>query len=405
MKRWGILALIVIVLVVVIGGLKAFGIYQMIQGFKAQGIPKQTVSTAKVVEQDWKPTLTAIGNLRAVRGADLANELAGVVDDIHFQSGQEIKAGALLVQLRNGDDVARLEALKASADLAQTIANRDKQQLDAQAISQATYDTSAANLKTAKAQVAEQQALVDKKTIRAPFAGQLGIRAIDAGQYLAPGTKIVTLQQLDPIYVDFTLPQQALAQIAVGQTVSARSDTYPDLVFKGEISAIDPIVDTDTRNVQVRATVKNPKHQLLPGMYASVSVEVGQSQPYITLPQSAIAFNPYGETVFVITTAAKLKAEQDAKRKQAAAASGAEQENKKGGGAAAPEPEGDMLVAKQIFVTVGPTRGDQIAILKGLKVGDEIVTSGQMKLKTGTAVNIDNTVQPQNDIDPRPTEE
>jgi len=402
MKRWGILALIVIALVVVIGGIKAFGVYQMVQGFKAQGVPKQTISTAKVATEDWKPTLTAIGSLRAVRGADLANELAGVVDDIRFQSGDEVKAGTLLVQLRNADDIARLDALKASADLAQTIVDRDQQQLAAHAISQAAYDKSVADLKTAKAQAAEQQALIDKKSIRAPFAGQLGIRAVDVGQYLAPGTKIVTLQQLDPIFVDFTLPQQALAQVAVGQTVSAHSDTYPDLVFNGEISAIDPKVDTDTRNVQVRATLKNPKRQLLPGMYANVTIEVGKPQPYITLPQAAIAFNPYGETVFVITTAAKLKAEQDEKRKQMQSLTAQTQDDK---GSGEPQLPGDTLVAKQVFVTVGPTRGDQIAILKGLNVGDEVVTSGQLKLKSGTPVNIDNTVQPQNDIDPHPTEE
>ncbi|MFT4046217.1 MAG: efflux RND transporter periplasmic adaptor subunit [Solimonas sp.] len=404
MKRWGILALIVIALVVVIGGIKAFGVYQMIQGFKAKGVPKQTISTTKAAEQQWRPTLSAIGSLHAVRGADLANEVAGVIDEIRFQSGDEVKAGALLAQLRNADDVAKLDALKASADLAQTIADRDKAQLDAQAISRTTYDTSAANLKTARAQVAEQQALVDKKAIRAPFAGQLGIRAVDPGQYIAAGTKIVTLQQLDPIYIDFTLPQQALAQIAVGQTVSARSDAWPDLEFKGEISAIDPKVDADTRNVQVRATVKNPKRQLLPGMYASVTIEVGQPQSYITLPQAAIAFNPYGETVFVITTAARLKAEQEEKHKQMQGLT-AQTQDGRSGASGEPELPGDAQVAKQIFVTVGPTRGDQIAILKGLKAGDEVVTSGQLKLKSGTPVNIDNTVQPQNDIDPRPTEE
>ncbi|WP_028008595.1 efflux RND transporter periplasmic adaptor subunit [Solimonas flava] len=401
MKRWGTLLLVVVALVVVVAGVWGAKMYMTVQGFKAMGIQKQTISTIKAGEQPWRQTLTAIGSLRAVRGADLSNEVAGIVEDIHFQSGQEVKAGTLLVQLRAADDIAKLASLKASAELAQTIAERDRQQLDAQAISQASYDTSAANLKTAKAQLAEQQALVDKKSIRAPFAGQLGIRAVDPGQYVAPGAKIVTLQQLDPIYVDFTLPQQALAQIAVGQVVSARSDTYPDLEFKGEISAIDPKVDTDTRNVQVRATLKNPKRQLLPGMYANVTINIGEPQNYLTLPQTAITFNPYGETVFVITTADQLKAEQAERARKM----GSEEGDAAAAANGMPQPTGDMPVAKQVFVTVGPTRGDQIAILKGLKAGDEVVTSGQLKLKTGTAVTIDNKVQPLNEADPRPTEE
>jgi len=405
MKRWVILALIVIGLVVVLGGLKFLGVYQMLQGFKAQSAIKPTVSTAKATREQWQPTLTAIGSLHAVRGADLANEVAGVVDSIHFQSGEEVKAGALLVQLRNADDLARLEALKASADLAQTVANRDKQQLEAQAISQAAYDASAANLKSALAQLAEQQALVDKKAIRAPFSGRLGIRAVDPGQYIAPGTKIVTLQQLDPIYVDFTLPQQALAQIAVGQKVKARSDTYPDLEFVGEISALDPKVDVETRNVQVRATLKNPERKLLPGMYAKIVIDVGEPVAHITLPQAAIAFNPYGETVYVITTAGKLKAEQREKKKKMQALTVQSKKEEEANTADEAELPPDTLVAKQVFVTVGPTRGDQIAILKGLNEGDEVVTGGQMKVKTGVAVNIDNSVPPQNDIDPRPTEE
>lgn len=404
MKRWGILALIVIALVLVIGGIKAWSVYSMIQGFKAQGVPKQTISTAKAVYEEWRPTLTAIGSLHAVRGADLSPELAGIVDAIRFESGADAKAGDVLVQLRAADDEARLEALRASADLARIVYERDKAQLESRAISQAALDTSAANLKTARAQLAEQEALVAKKTVRAPFAGRLGIRAVDPGQYVAPGTKIVTLQQLDPIYVDFTLPQQALAQIALGQTVSAHSDTYPDLQFGGTITALDPKVDADTRNVSVRATLKNPEHKLLPGMYASITIEIGEPQRYLTLPQNAITFNPYGETVFVVTTAEKLKAEMAEKAKR----SGTPDPNdgkKEGGGFAPPQPEGAQLVSKQVFVTVGPTRGDQIAILKGVAEGDEVVTSGQLKLKNGTAIVVDNSVQPLNDPNPKPTEE
>jgi membrane fusion protein (multidrug efflux system) len=400
MKRWGVLALIVIALVVVIGGIKAWSVYSMIQGFKAKGVPTQTVSAIKAAVEQWRPTVDAIGSLRAVHGADLSAEVAGIVDEIRFQSGDEAKAGQVLATLRNADDVARLESLRANAALAESDYQRDKGQFEVHAISQAALDASAAKLKSINAQVAEQQALVNKKTIRAPFAGQLGIRSVDPGQYLAPGTKLVTLQQLDPIYVDFTLSQQALSQVSAGQPVHVHSDTYPDQTFAGQILAIDPKVDVDTRTVQVRATLKNPKHLLMPGMYADVTIDIGEPNAYITLPQAAIAFNPYGETVYVITTAAKLKAEQDAKRKQSGGIA-VEQDKNSG----APEPEGDALVAKQIFVTVGPTRGDQIAILKGLQPGEQVVTSGQLKLKTGTAVRIDNSVQPRNDPNPRPTEE
>ena len=409
MKRalpWLIMIAIVVAIVAVLGGTKAFQIFSMIQGFKAQGVPKQTVSSMKVGFDEWRPQLTAVGSLRAERGADLSSEVAGIVDAIQFKSGDDVKAGQMLLQLRSADDVAHLESLKANAALAEITYNRDKAQFEAQAISQAVLDTDAANLRSAKAQVAEQQALVDKKFVRAPFAGHLGIRAVDLGQYLAPGTKMVTLQQLDPIYVDFSMPQQDLSQIAIGQKVTALSDTYPDLKFEGMIAAIDPQVDTDTRNVQVRATLKNPEHKLLPGMYANVTIEVGQPTRYLTLPQNAITFNPYGETVFLVSTAGKLQAEQDAKLKAEGQQTAHDKQTAKdAGAAAAPATDANQLVSKQVFVTVGPIRGDQIAILKGLNQGDEIVTSGQLKLKTGTAIEINNKVQPTNDPNPQPSEQ
>ena len=409
MKRarpWLIMIAIVIAIILVVGGTWGFHLYNMIQGFKAQGVPKQTVSSMKVGFDEWRPQLTAVGSLRAERGADLSSEVAGIVDAIQFKSGDDVKAGQMLLQLRSADDVAHLESLKANAALAEITYNRDKAQFEAQAISQAVLDTDAANLRSAKAQVAEQQALVDKKFVRAPFAGHLGIRAVDLGQYVAPGTKMVTLQQLDPIYVDFSMPQQDLSQIAIGQKVTALSDTYPDLKFEGMIAAIDPQVDTDTRNVQVRATLKNPEHKLLPGMYANVTIEVGQPTRYLTLPQNAITFNPYGETVFLVSTAGKLQAEQDAKLKAEGQQTAHDKQTAKdAGAAAAPATDANQLVSKQVFVTVGPIRGDQIAILKGLNQGDEIVTSGQLKLKTGTAIEINNKVQPTNDPNPQPSEQ
>jgi membrane fusion protein (multidrug efflux system) len=393
-KAWFIVIALVLGLVLVLGGIKAYNIYTMIQGYKAMGVPKQTVSSIKAGTLEWRPQISAVGSLRAERGADLSAEVAGIVDAIQFNSGDDVVAGQLLLQLRAADDLAHLESLKANATLAETTYNRDKAQFLAEAVSQATVDSDAANLRSAKAQVSEQQALVDKKSVRAPFAGHLGIRAVDLGQFLSAGTKIVTLQQLDPIFVDFYVPQQTLAQIAIGQAISAVSDTYPDLGFSGEIAAIEPQVDADTRNVQVRARLKNPEHKLLPGMFAKVTIDTGDPQRYLTLPQNAITFNPYGEAVFIVTTAGKLKQDRSAGQDGKAAA-------------AAAEPAGDpqQLVVKQVFVTVGPTRGDQIAILKGIDEGQEVVTSGQLKLKTGTPIVINNTVQPANDPDPKPMEQ
>ncbi|TXH06064.1 MAG: efflux RND transporter periplasmic adaptor subunit [Nevskiaceae bacterium] len=396
MKRWTTMILLVLLIVAVVGGIWGYNTYKMVQGFKAMGVPKQTVSTIKAAEQEWQPQIAAVGTLRAVRGADVSAEVAGIVEELHFNSGGEIKQGDLLLTLRAADDVARLNALQATADLAEVNYKRDEAQFAAQAISQAQLDASAANLKTAKAQVAEQKALVAKKFVLAPFSGTLGVRAVDVGQYLQPGSKIVTLQTLDPIYVDFFLPQQNLSQLSVGQKLSATTDAYPGLSFDGEISVIDAKVDADTRNVQVRATLKNPQHKLLPGMYANVSILSGSQQRYLTIPQNAVTFNPYGETVFVVVPEDQFKAEQAAKAQ-------ADGTNPPADGAQPGDPK--LLVSKQVFVTVGPARGDQVAILKGLKAGDEVVTSGQLKLKSGTAVEINNKVQPLNESNPKPADQ
>jgi membrane fusion protein, multidrug efflux system len=387
MKRWLILIGVVVGLVLLIGGVKGYGVYKMFQGFAAQGPPKFTVSTTKAEFQDWLPRLSAVGTLRAERGADLSSEVAGTVDTIEFKSGDYVRKGQLLLRLRSADDLAHLESLKANAALAQTNFERDKAQFEAEAISQAVLDTDAANLRSARAQVAEQQALLDKKYVRAPFAGQIGIRAVDLGQYLAAGTKIVTLQQLDPIFVDFSLPQQSLSQIHVGQKLNVLTDSFPGKDFSGELSALDPQIDTDTRNLHVRAALKNPDHQLLPGMYANVSIELGAPTRYLTLPQTAVAYNPYGATVYIVVPQPPDSSKDKHAPVNVASA------------AAAP------LAAKQVFVTTGDTRGDQVAILKGINEGDEVVTTGQLKLKNGALVNVNNSVQPSDDPNPKPQEQ
>jgi membrane fusion protein (multidrug efflux system) len=310
---------------------------------------------------------------------DVTTEVAGLVRSINFKSGDEVKAGQVLAQLNADSDIAQLHSLEAAAELASTVYERDKAQLAAEVISKAQVDTDAGDLKSKRAQVAQQQAVVEKKTLRAPFAGKLGISIVNPGQYLNPADKLVTLQTIDPIFVDFYLPQQQLPQVAIGQTVTLTTDTYKGIPFAGKINAINPKIDTNTRNVQVEATIPNSKRQLLPGMFANVRVNSGEENRYITLPQTAITFNPYGDTVFVVKPSDKK-----------------EDKDEKGNA---------RLLAQQVFVTTGPTRGDQVAILKGIEPGTEVVTSGQVKLKSGTPLIVDNKVQPSNSPNPKPQEQ
>jgi membrane fusion protein (multidrug efflux system) len=363
---------------VVFGGVFGFQIFKntMIKKFmSAMPQPPQTVSTVTAAIQEWQLQIEAVGSLRAVNGADLAFEVSGIVKELHFKSGDDVAAGDILLTLRADDDMAKLEALKATAALSEIVHQRDQEQFKIKAVSQATLDTDAANLKNAKAQVAEQQAVVDKKTLRAPFAGHLGVRVVDIGQYISAGTTVVTLQALDPIYADFFLPQQALNQIRLEQVVTIKIDTYPNGDFAGTITAINPKVDPATRNVQVRATLKNPDRLLLPGMYASVNVAAGGKQRYITLPQTAVTYNPYGETVYIVDDKGK-------------------------------DPQGQaQLIARQIFVTAGLKRGDQVAILSGVEEGQTVVTAGQMKLRNGSALVIDNAIRPTADANPTPIDQ
>jgi len=380
MKKRMFIMLIAVGLLV--GGLVGFNVFKgiMMQKYMGKGgLPPATVSSMKADYQVWQPQLSAVGTLRAVRGVDVTTEVAGLVRTIEFKAGDEVKSGQVLAQLNADSDIALLHSLQAAADLASTIYERDKQQLAAEVISKAQVDTDAGDLKSKQAQVAQQQAFVDKKTLRAPFAGKLGISTVNPGQYLNPADKLVTLQTLDPIYVDFFLPQQQIPQVAIGQAVTLTSDTYPGISFTGKINAINAKIDTNTRNVQVEATMPNVKRQLLPGMFADVRVNSGEENRYLTLPQTSITFNPYGNTVFLVKASDK-----------------AEDKDEKGNA---------KLLAQQVFVTTGPRRGDQVAILKGIEPGAQVVTSGQVKLKNGTPLIIDNKVQPANSPDPKPQEQ
>ncbi len=370
-RRGIIIGAVVLVLMVGIFGFNLVKAHFIGLALAQNASPKQTVATATVKFDDWQPQINAVGTLRAVRGVDVTTEVAGLVRSIEFHSGQQIAGGATLVRLNADSDLAQQQALAAAADLAEVVYKRDQEQFKAQAISQAQLDADAADLKSKRAQEAAQAALVAKKTLRAPFAGQLGITTLNPGQYLNAGDKVVTLQQLDPILVDFRLPQQSLARIAVGQSVALTADTWPGVSFPGHITAVNPLVDSATRNVQVEASVDNHARQLVPGMFGHLQVAAGALVHALTLPQSAVTYNPYGATVFIVI--------------------------------ADPANKGGQTV-KQTFVTLGDTRGDQVQALSGVKQGDVVVAAGQLKIKNGTPVAIDNSVKPSNDSNPLPQE-
>jgi len=351
---------------------KMFMIKYFVSGM---GLPPATVSTMVVATSEWQPKLTSVGNVRAFRGVELSTEIGGLVLTVPIKSGQDVKEGDLLIKLNDASDVAQLKSLKAMADLAKVINERDSQQLAIQAISKNVFDTSAADAKSKSAQVESQIALVAKKNLKAPFSGRVGIVSINPGQYVNPGDKLLTLQTLDPIFVDFNLPQNNAEQIQVGQKVVVTTDAFKDASFTGKITAVSPKVDTNTRNIQVEAQVANPDKKIFPGMFANVNIQVGEQVKLLTLPQTAVTYNPYGSTVFV----AKPTGKKDKQGKPA-------------------------LEAQQVFVTTGATRGDQVAILKGVEEGATVVTSGQLKLKNGTPLIINNKVQPANSADPKPQE-
>jgi membrane fusion protein (multidrug efflux system) len=352
--------------------LKTFMIKHFIAGM---GLPPATVSTMVVETTAWQPKLSSVGNVRAFRGVDLSTEIGGLVQTVPIKSGMDVKEGDLLIKLNDASDVAQLNSLKALADLAKVINERDRQQLEIQAISKNVFDTSKADAKSKQAQVEQQTALVAKKNLKAPFSGRVGIVMINPGQFVNPGDKLLTLQTLDPIFVDFNLPQSNAEQIQVGQEIVVTTDAFKGSSFTGKVTAVSPKVDTNTRNIQIEAQLANPDKKILPGMFANVNIKLGDEVKMLTLPQTAVTYNPYGSTVFI----AKPTGKKDKQGKPA-------------------------FEAQQVFVTTGPTRGDQVAILKGVEEGATVVTSGQLKLKNGTPLIVNNKVLPSNSPNPQPQE-
>jgi membrane fusion protein, multidrug efflux system len=353
-----------------------FGQYMAGQAALQSHVPPQTVTTMKVTKNLWQPEQISVGSLRAARGADLAFDVAGIVSTVAVRSGEEVKQGQLLVQLNADDIVAQRRQLEANAALLKTNLERARQQLTYKGISQAEFDSNEAAYKAAQAGVNQQQALIEKRELRAPFSGRVGIVSLNPGSYVNSGDAIVTLQQVDPVFVDLNVPQDKLAEVEAGQSVILTLSAFADHPFLGTVTAISPKLDEATRNIQVEASVPNPEKLLKPGMYANVAIQIGQQKEYLTLPQTAITFNPYGETVFLV----KMSGKKDAQSKL------------------------DQPVAQSVFVTTGPKRGDQISVLSGIKEGDEVVTTGQLKIKNGTPLIIDGDTKPPNEAAPTPQE-
>lgn len=365
------LAIMLGILVLVFGYL--IGMRMVVAHYMANMKQITTVSTTHARPTLWQTQLTAVGTLHAIDGADLSSEVAGIVTKIGFTPDQDIKAGTLLVQLRDDSDRATLAANRASAEQALRTYKRYAELIKTNAISQANYDQALASMLSTKAAVEAQAAVVDKKAIRAPFDGRVGIRRVDIGQYVGAGTTVVTLQRLDPIYVDFQIAQQEVPNVKVGDRVQVTSDTFPGRIFTGTVKATDPVVETATRTVRVRAEIANPGKLLLPGMFANVTIDIGSPQRPLTLPQTAITYNTYGNVVFV-TQMSKVDGKE-------------------------------QLVAQQRFVITGEARGDQVIVLSGVTTADNVISAGANKLKNGSLITVNNKVTLPNDANPHPKEQ
>jgi membrane fusion protein (multidrug efflux system) len=359
------LLLVFLILAALVGGLAYMKFEQVTAQIAefSQPAPPSAVSEVRVGSERWQPQLNAIGNVRAVQGVMVNNEVPGQVQAILFESGDRVSAGQPLVQLDTTVDEADLAGLLASLELAQIKIERNTKLLADRAVSQGDFDEISAELSRARAAVAAKRALIDKKTIRAPFDGILGIRQVDIGQYLSEGSAIVALESLDPVFVDYKLPERHLAKLSVEQPVQARVAAYPEQVFDGRIQAISPAVDQATRNVQVRAQLPNPDDRLRPGMFVKVATLLPARERVLTLPRRAVAFNTYGDSVFLI-------------REEAAADNGG-----------APPAEPKLTVTRK-QITTGDVRGDLVEIVDGLDEGDRVVLAGHQKLRNGAEVRI-----------------
>lgn len=352
-------ALIVFLSLLLFGGLFGWKFLQIKKAIETVPIPPPpVVALAKVIRNDWENYLSGVGSLMPVAGVEVSSEVAGKIKTIHFESGQAVKRGQLLLELDTSTDLAELKGLEAALQLERVKFNRSQQLVARNFIAKSDYDLNKATLDAAKAAVDAKKAVIEKMRITAPFSGQLGIRRVNVGQYLAPGDAIVPLQQVQPIYVDFTLPEQQLANLAEGQPVSLAVQAYPGKFFTGRISAMNTGIDESSRAVKIRASLENKENLLRPGMFADVQVRLKDNKLALTIPDTAISYNPYGNSVFLIESTKK----------------------------------GHKVQLRQ--VVTGETRAGRIEIVKGLSENDQVVSAGQVKLRNGMAVVLDKQPAP-----------
>ena len=372
-KRMIAMLVLMIALIAGLAFIKFRQFQAMAAQFAAMQPPPEAVTTIVAQREEWPATISSIGTVAAVQGVTVSADLPGIVDRIAFDSGKPVKEGDVLVELDTRQEQAQLAAAEAQLELSRLTFERMQGLVEHDAVSRAEFDTAAAAFKQAEARIREIRATLERTIIRAPFGGVLGIRAVNLGQYLTGGDAVVPLQSLDPIYVNFGIPQQDASQMRLGRTVRITAGDLANVQFSGRISALDSVVDEATRNVRVQATLGNPGGKLRPGMFVQAQVMLGASQPVIALPGSAISYAPYGDSVFIVT---------DLKDEHGKAYRG----------------------VRQQVVKLGGARGDQIAVLSGVKPGEVVVSSGVFKLRNGAAVQINNKVQPANSKTPKPEE-
>jgi membrane fusion protein (multidrug efflux system) len=371
--RWAVLGIIIaLVIAAVITATKVSQFKAMGAAAARQTMPPQPVNVAEAREEQWQPRVSAVGSVTAVQGTVVSTEVEGVVRQIKFQAGGMVNAGDELVQLDIEIQAAQLRAAEAAAEWARISFKRDNELISSKAISQADLDSADSNLKQADAQVDNLRAVIGKKTVRAPFAGKLGIRRISVGQFLEKGSPVVSLQSLAPVFVEFSLPQQRLGDLAEGLTVMVSSDAYTGQQFEGQITAINPDIDSATRNVRVQATLANADGRLRPGMFVSVDVVLARSEKVLLIPATAVAHGPFGDSVFTVE-----ETESEANGVKS-------------------------LVARQRVVRLGVRQGDFVVVTDGVKAGERIISTGVFKLRPGMPVLVDNTLAPHFALTPKP---
>jgi membrane fusion protein (multidrug efflux system) len=364
-------ALGILVLAGVIVGIKALQIGALIESGKKDRRPVESVSTVLVEADQWVRSIESVGSLRAVQGADLSTETSGIVSRIHFENGQQVNEGDLLVELDAGAEQATLRSAEAEADLARTVFDRTKSLRTSSAVPQSELDSAESQLRKVNALVEQLRADISKKQVRAPFSGRLGIRDVNLGQFVNNGDKIVSLQSLDPIHVDFLLPQQLISTLTSGQKILLSTDAYPGREFEGELTAINSEVDRITRNIRLQGTLKNSDGALRPGMFARVEIFQGGADEILRVPLTAVFRASYGDSVFVVLEKTGADGEKE-------------------------------LFVEQRFIRTGRSMGDFIAVSEGLKAGDTIVSAGAFKLRNGSGVRVDNSLAPKPSTSPTP---